>query len=288
MPTKPSGIRQAAVRRDLEPGLIVIFPIINTPHSEAAVGIELKYSHEIDILQDHPDIRIADAEVEGFDNAAFYMNEKSIHTMSMADLDSYADFLHDERLKDEGQHWVRMVEGNYFAPEHAKLFRESWFYLRPWGNRKFRRIPQEFMTNQCRTALFEFMGWRTPNHMRPTEFQGYGAVWGGPSREGGGKAPASDGKQAGPADELKVSGTLFETTGPEPEQLSPLRFGECFDGQQRGCHVPQPQPAPYSSRPCRRLRISAPTKPTSWTMNRTTETASTPGNRCMRSWLSIA
>ncbi|KAK0908586.1 hypothetical protein LTR91_022919 [Friedmanniomyces endolithicus] len=173
---------------DLE-GVVVEFPLINSTSPEAAVGVLIRYVYELDALRGIPRVTISTVDDIQFDNAAFWVGEISIHTMSMKDLDAYHRFIYNPNDKTQ-DYWQELIS-NHLAPEHEKIFREEGFYLRPWQDRKFKRIPVENMTNLNKTALYEFQGAaRTPNHMLPSPHQRKAEpyaipAWAGAMREPG-------------------------------------------------------------------------------------------------------
>ncbi|KAK1084762.1 hypothetical protein LTR48_005144 [Friedmanniomyces endolithicus] len=173
---------------DLE-GVVAEFPLINSTSPEAAVGVLVRYVYELDALRGVPGVRISTTDDIQFDNAAFWVGEISIHTMSMKDLDAYHRFIYNPNDKTQ-DYWQELIS-NHLAPEHEKIFREEGFYLRPWQDRRFKRIPVENMTNLNKTALYEFQGAaRTPNHMLPSPHQRKAEpyaipAWAGAMREPG-------------------------------------------------------------------------------------------------------
>ncbi|KAK1084357.1 hypothetical protein LTR33_002714 [Friedmanniomyces endolithicus] len=151
-------------------GVVAEFPLINSTSPEAAVGVLIRYVYELDALRGVPGVTISTADDISFDNAAFWVGEISIHTMSMKDLDAYHRFTYNPNDKTQ-DYWQELIS-KHLAPEHEKIFREEGLYLRPWEDRKFKRLPVENMTNLNKTALYEFQGAaRTPNHMLPSPHQ---------------------------------------------------------------------------------------------------------------------
>ncbi|KAK5701080.1 hypothetical protein LTR17_022911 [Elasticomyces elasticus] len=148
---------------------IAIFPLITRPTpGQAFVGIELYREHELIVLSTNKSISILAAQDIIWNNAAFWINEVALHTMGTDDLNAYSHFIHDENHPDMDI-WTEMLE-KYMAPEHSKLFRKAGLEKRAWWQRRFKRIPAEFMTNQNKTALHDFQGAKiTPNHMRRDE-----------------------------------------------------------------------------------------------------------------------
>ncbi|KAK0937133.1 hypothetical protein LTR29_011342 [Friedmanniomyces endolithicus] len=151
-------------------GIVAEFPLTNSTSPEAAVGVLIRYAYELAALRGVPGVTISTADDIQFDNAAFWVGEISIHTMSMKDLDAYHRFIYNPNDKSQ-DYWQELIS-KHLAPEYEKIFREEGFYLRPWEDRKFKRIPVENMTNLNKTALYEFQGAaRTPNHMLPSPHQ---------------------------------------------------------------------------------------------------------------------
>ncbi|TKA82113.1 hypothetical protein B0A55_01821 [Friedmanniomyces simplex] len=151
-------------------GLVAIFPLINTTHPAAALGVLILYIYELNALQNVPGVTISTADDIHFDNAAFWVDEISIHTMSTHDLNAYHRFIYNPN-DPKHDYWQEIVT-QHLAPEHEKAFREEGLYLRTWEDRKFKRVPVERMTNLNKTALYEFQGVeRTPDHMLPSPHQ---------------------------------------------------------------------------------------------------------------------
>ncbi|KAK4960391.1 hypothetical protein LTR10_003286 [Elasticomyces elasticus] len=148
---------------------IALFPLINTTSTgKAVVGVELYREHELIILGTDKSIQLVAAQDVIWNNAAFWIGEVALHTMGTDDLNAYSRFIHDENHPDMDI-WTEMLE-KYMTPEHAKLFRKAGLEKRQWYQRRFKRIPPDFMTNQNKTALHDFQGAKiTPNHMRRDE-----------------------------------------------------------------------------------------------------------------------
>ncbi|KAK5700029.1 hypothetical protein LTR97_006163 [Elasticomyces elasticus] len=148
---------------------IALFPLINTTSTgKAVVGVELYREHELIILGTDKSIQLVAAQDVIWNNAAFWIGEVALHTMGTDDLNAYSRFIHDENHPDMDI-WTEMLE-KYMTPEHAKLFRKAGLEKRAWYQRRFKRIPPDFMTNQNKTALHDFQGAKiTPNHMRRDE-----------------------------------------------------------------------------------------------------------------------
>ncbi|KAK5696420.1 hypothetical protein LTR17_024221 [Elasticomyces elasticus] len=148
---------------------IAIFPLTNTTSTgKAVVGVELYREHELIVLGTDKSIHLVAAQDIIWNNAAFWIGEVALHTMGTDDLNAYSHFIHDENDPDMDI-WTEMLE-KYMTPEHAKLFRKAGLEKRAWYQRRFKRIPPDFMTNQNKTALHDFQGAKiTPNHMRRDE-----------------------------------------------------------------------------------------------------------------------
>ncbi|KAK5685935.1 hypothetical protein LTS10_002048 [Elasticomyces elasticus] len=148
---------------------VAIFPLINTTSTgQAVVGVELYREHELIVLGTDKSIEIVAAQDIIWNNAAFWIGEVALHTMGTDDLNAYSHFIHDENDPDMDI-WTEMLD-KYMSAEHAKLFRKAGLEKRAWYQRRFKRIPPDFMTNQNKTALHDFQGAKiTPNHMRRDE-----------------------------------------------------------------------------------------------------------------------
>ncbi|TKA82116.1 hypothetical protein B0A55_01817 [Friedmanniomyces simplex] len=185
-------------------GLVAIFPLINTTHPAAAMGVLILYTYELNALQNVPGVTISTADDIHFDNAAFWVDEISIHTMSTDDLNAYHRFIYNPN-DPKHDYWQEIVT-QHLAPEHEKAFREEGLYLRTWEDRKFKRVPVEHMTNLNKTALYEFQGVeRTPDHMLPSPRQKKKEKYPIPAWAGAMRKPGVD--RGDDSEDLKYFGT---------------------------------------------------------------------------------
>ena len=250
-------------KADLEAGLIAIFPLIKPSHPQAAVGVLLKYSDELDALMPHPEVTISAADTLKFDNAAYWVDEISIHTMSSTDLDAYSPFM--DNPNGDAKYWCNLIK-HHLAPAHEAFFREFWIYMRSWKDRKFRRLPVEHMTNQCKTALFEFQGTKgTPDEMLPSPYQKKNLVWTDPERKGGKR---SSKEYEALEDEEEFDGLLTIADEDSSARATTGRSPDSYDDIMGDMHrTPADTAGPPELHPLRRSSLAAPPSPTASSSN---------------------
>ncbi|KAK3072830.1 hypothetical protein LTR53_006105 [Teratosphaeriaceae sp. CCFEE 6253] len=147
--------------------VVAIFPLINTTHPDAAVGVPLKHAYEVAALRPIPGITLASRPAINYTNAVYWLNEVCLHTMSSVDLNAYCAFV--THQAGPFNHWAAILR-KHLIPAHKAVFEELWLYMRAWRERKFKRLPPVAWTNMNKTSLFEFMGSENvPDHMVPDD-----------------------------------------------------------------------------------------------------------------------
>ncbi|KAK3072706.1 hypothetical protein LTR53_006327 [Teratosphaeriaceae sp. CCFEE 6253] len=147
--------------------VVAIFPLTNTTHPNAAVGVPLKHAYEVAALRPIPGITLASRPAIHYTNAVYWLNEVCLHTMSSVDLNAYCAFV--THQAGPFNHWAAILR-KHLIPAHKAVFEELWLYMRAWRERKFKRLPPVAWTNMNKTNLFEFMGSENvPDHMVPDD-----------------------------------------------------------------------------------------------------------------------
>ncbi|KAK4549089.1 hypothetical protein LTR36_007545 [Oleoguttula mirabilis] len=110
----------------------------------------LKTDQELATLRATPNITIANAATIHWANAAYWVHENNIHTMSPTDLDVYNPLMthYEQSYKEYEAHML---------PAHYKVLNDLWLYMKPAAERRFRRLPVA-KSNQVKQALLEHEG----------------------------------------------------------------------------------------------------------------------------------
>jgi len=152
---------------------IVTFPLTNGLHPNMTIGISLPLTQSAEALifqalSAVPDITLARALDTDWDNAAYWIWEGNLHTMSMQDIGAYDRFLDHKGNGPEGSWRGWELFDGKLLPEHYHAFGELWRSIEEPKMRRFKRLPVK-KTNQVKQALYEEMEeWDLPRSTLPS------------------------------------------------------------------------------------------------------------------------
>ncbi|TKA24257.1 hypothetical protein B0A50_06021 [Salinomyces thailandicus] len=130
-------------RSDSEPQrTVAVFPLINGPHPEMAIGIDLPSGASFGALRascTRSGIALLNASETHWDSAADWVYEETPQRMSTTDASAYAAFLDTIPRQNTWQTWELFEQ--HIGVGHLEAFGNVWQGLTHRGERRFRRLP---------------------------------------------------------------------------------------------------------------------------------------------------
>ncbi|EMD00248.1 hypothetical protein BAUCODRAFT_21881 [Baudoinia panamericana UAMH 10762] len=164
---------------DIDCDPVAIFPLINCSYAAARVGIKLGRRDAFAVLLSTPGVTVTAADQIGWDNAVWWLDERSLHTMTTSDVTAYGALIQHQDDDTNGRVWHTTLTPHLQA-QHQRVFHELGLDTKSASERKFQRLDAP-LTSQVKTALRELEGvynlpmsaLNTPDRVKKRMFDGW-------------------------------------------------------------------------------------------------------------------
>lgn len=121
---------------------IAVFPLVHGKHPAMAIGLVIHSEHHIAFMRSIPDIIIISAAGVQWSNAACWMYEDNMHTMSTKDTSSYLGYMEVSDAQVRQATWASWEPfESHLRLHHFEAFGNLWRELQNRSERRFRKIP---------------------------------------------------------------------------------------------------------------------------------------------------